>query len=153
LYRCETWSLTLREEHRLRVFENRVLRKTFGPRKDEATESGEDYITRSFMISSSSNSLISQATPGDLIGLSEQDVQGLAILSRFRFVVSYFPRPCRSGPSIAFCFAWHLWCHASSSSDVRIMCPKYFNLTIPLWLDSLIWAWASSFRRGFTVTH
>jgi hypothetical protein len=32
---CETWSLTLREEHRLRVFENRVLRRIFGPKKDE----------------------------------------------------------------------------------------------------------------------
>jgi hypothetical protein len=35
LYGCETWSLTLREEHRLRVFENRVLRKMFGPNRDE----------------------------------------------------------------------------------------------------------------------
>jgi hypothetical protein len=34
LYGCETWSLTLREEHRLRVFENRVLRRIFGPKKD-----------------------------------------------------------------------------------------------------------------------
>jgi hypothetical protein len=34
-YGCETWSLTLREEHRLRVFENRVLRRIFGPKKDE----------------------------------------------------------------------------------------------------------------------
>jgi hypothetical protein len=32
---CETWSLTLREEHRLRVFENRVLRKIFGPKMEE----------------------------------------------------------------------------------------------------------------------
>jgi hypothetical protein len=32
---CETWSLTLREEHRLRVFENRVLRRIFGPTRDE----------------------------------------------------------------------------------------------------------------------
>ena len=32
---CETWSLTLREERRLRVFENRVLRRVFGPRRDE----------------------------------------------------------------------------------------------------------------------
>jgi hypothetical protein len=31
LYGCETWSLTLREEHKLRVFENRVLRRIFGP--------------------------------------------------------------------------------------------------------------------------
>jgi hypothetical protein len=37
LYWCETWSLTLREEHRLRVFENRVLRRIFGPKGDEVT--------------------------------------------------------------------------------------------------------------------
>jgi hypothetical protein len=36
LYGCETCSLTLREEHRLRVFENRVLRRIFGPKRDEA---------------------------------------------------------------------------------------------------------------------
>jgi hypothetical protein len=35
LYGCETWSLTLREEHRLRVFENRVLRTIFGPNRHE----------------------------------------------------------------------------------------------------------------------
>jgi hypothetical protein len=35
LYGCETWSLTLREEHRLMVFENRVLRRIFGPKRDE----------------------------------------------------------------------------------------------------------------------
>jgi hypothetical protein len=37
LYGCETWSLTLREEHRLRVFENRVLRRIFGPKRDDVT--------------------------------------------------------------------------------------------------------------------
>jgi hypothetical protein len=37
LYGCETWSLTLREERRLRVFENRVLRRIFGPERDEVT--------------------------------------------------------------------------------------------------------------------
>ena len=37
LYGFETWSLTLREERKLRVFENRVLRKIFGPRRDEVT--------------------------------------------------------------------------------------------------------------------
>jgi len=37
LYGCETLSLTLREERRLRVFENRVLRRVFGPKGDEAT--------------------------------------------------------------------------------------------------------------------
>jgi hypothetical protein len=37
LYGCETWYLALREEHRLRVFENRVLRRIFGPERDEET--------------------------------------------------------------------------------------------------------------------
>jgi hypothetical protein len=43
LYGCETWSLTLREERRLRVFENRVLRGVFGPKRDEVT--GMEKIT------------------------------------------------------------------------------------------------------------
>ena len=38
LYGCETWSLTLREECRLKVFENRMLRRIFGPKKDENGE-------------------------------------------------------------------------------------------------------------------
>ena len=37
LYGCETWLLTLREERRLSVFENRVLRRIFGPKRDEVT--------------------------------------------------------------------------------------------------------------------
>ena len=37
LYGCETWSLTLRQEHRLRVFEDRVLRRIFGPKRDGVT--------------------------------------------------------------------------------------------------------------------
>jgi hypothetical protein len=37
LYGYEAWSLTLKEGHRLRVSENRVLRKTFGPKRDEVT--------------------------------------------------------------------------------------------------------------------
>jgi hypothetical protein len=37
LYGCETWSLILRKEHRLRVFENRVLRRIFGPNRKEVT--------------------------------------------------------------------------------------------------------------------
>ena len=37
LYGCETWSLTLREERRLRVFKNKVLRRIFGPRRVEVT--------------------------------------------------------------------------------------------------------------------
>jgi hypothetical protein len=37
LFRCETWSLTLKEERRLRVFENRMLGRIFGPKRDEVT--------------------------------------------------------------------------------------------------------------------
>jgi hypothetical protein len=42
--------MTLREEHRLRVFENKVLRRTLGPKRDEVTEGAENCITRSFVI-------------------------------------------------------------------------------------------------------
>ena len=44
LYGCKTWSLTLREERRLRVFENRVLRRIFGPKRDEVNR-GVEKIT------------------------------------------------------------------------------------------------------------
>jgi hypothetical protein len=37
LYGCETWSLTLREKRRLRVFESRVLKRIFGPKRDRVT--------------------------------------------------------------------------------------------------------------------
>jgi hypothetical protein len=37
LYGCDTWSLTLRKEHRLRVFENRLLWRIFGPKRDDVT--------------------------------------------------------------------------------------------------------------------
>ena len=36
-YGCGTWTLTVREEHRLRVFQNRVLRRIFGPKREEVT--------------------------------------------------------------------------------------------------------------------
>jgi len=53
LYGCETWSFTLREELRLRVFENRVLRRTFGPKRDEVKwgwRKLDNEIMRNFMI-------------------------------------------------------------------------------------------------------
>jgi hypothetical protein len=49
LYGCKTWFLTLREEHILRVFENRVLSKIFGPKREDVKKIGEDYIMRSFI--------------------------------------------------------------------------------------------------------
>jgi hypothetical protein len=48
LYGCETWSLTLGEERRLKVFENSELR-IFGPKRDEVTGNGENYIMRSLI--------------------------------------------------------------------------------------------------------
>ena len=50
---CETWSLTLREEHRLRVFGNRVLRRIFRPKWSEVKGNGEKYIIISLVIYSS----------------------------------------------------------------------------------------------------
>ena len=50
LYGYETLSLTLREERKLRLFEKRVLRRIFGPKRDEVTGNGENYIMRSLMI-------------------------------------------------------------------------------------------------------
>jgi hypothetical protein len=49
LYGCEAWLLTLREEHRLRVFENGVPRGIFGPKRDEVTLGGGNCIIRSFI--------------------------------------------------------------------------------------------------------
>jgi hypothetical protein len=49
LYRCETWSLTFSEEYKLRVFENRVLRRIFGPMNDEVTGEWRTFTMRSFV--------------------------------------------------------------------------------------------------------
>jgi hypothetical protein len=56
LYECETWSLTLREEHRLRVFENRVLRRIVRPKRDEVTvEWRKLHIGKLYNLYSSTN--------------------------------------------------------------------------------------------------
>jgi hypothetical protein len=60
---CESWSLILREEHRLRVFENRVLRRIFGPKRDEVTEVGENCMMWSVHKSYSSPSIIIMIKP------------------------------------------------------------------------------------------
>ena len=49
LYGCETWSHILREERSLRLFENRILRQTFGPWRDEIV-SEESHTTRNFIV-------------------------------------------------------------------------------------------------------
>ena len=68
MYGCEIWSLILKEEHRLRVFESRVLRKIFGPRREQ--ESGENYIIRILMICNRHQLLF-----GDQIENNETDDQ------------------------------------------------------------------------------
>jgi len=50
LYGCETWAFTFKEERRLKVFQNRVLRRIFGPKTDEVTQEYRNYIMRSLMI-------------------------------------------------------------------------------------------------------
>jgi hypothetical protein len=55
LYGCEIWSPTLREEHRLRVFENRVLRRIFGPKRKEAGSWRKLHNDELYSLYSSSN--------------------------------------------------------------------------------------------------
>ena len=54
---CETWSLTLREEHRLRVFENRMLRRIFGPNRDEITGEWRKLHSEEFNVLYSSSNI------------------------------------------------------------------------------------------------
>jgi hypothetical protein len=62
LYGCETWSLTLREKHILRVFENRVLRRIFGPKRDEIM--GE-WRMLSFIICTLHQTLLGRSNRGE----------------------------------------------------------------------------------------
>jgi hypothetical protein len=60
LYGCETWPLTLREKHRLRVFENRVLRRIFEPKRDELTGEWRKFHNEELHILYSSPNIIRQ---------------------------------------------------------------------------------------------
>jgi hypothetical protein len=60
LYGCETWSLTLRKEHRLRVFENRIPRRIFGPKRDEVTGEWRKLLSEELHILYSSPNIIRQ---------------------------------------------------------------------------------------------
>jgi hypothetical protein len=82
LYGFETWSLTIREEHRLRVFENRVLRRIFGPKTDKVTgERRKLHIEELNMLYSSPN-IIRQIKSrrmrwaGHVTRMGEECVQG-----------------------------------------------------------------------------
>jgi hypothetical protein len=63
LYGCEAWSLTLREEHRLRVFENRILRRIFGPKRDEVT--GESFTVSNFIICARLQIVLGRSSQGE----------------------------------------------------------------------------------------
>jgi len=82
LYGCETWSLTLREEHRLRVFENRVLRRIFGPKRDEVTGEWRKLHNEELHILYSSPNIIRQIKSrrmrwaGHVARMGEESVQG-----------------------------------------------------------------------------
>jgi hypothetical protein len=67
LYGRETWSLTLREEHRLTVLENRVLRRIFGPRRDEVTGGWRQLHNKELRDLYSSPSIIRLIKPINMI--------------------------------------------------------------------------------------
>jgi hypothetical protein len=60
LYGCETWSHILREERKLRVFENRVIRRIFGPKSDEVTGEGRKLLNEELHNLYSSPNIIRQ---------------------------------------------------------------------------------------------
>jgi hypothetical protein len=65
LHGCETWSLTLREEHRLRVFEKRMLRRIFGPKWDEVMGECRSCIMGSFIICTHHPILLGKSNQGE----------------------------------------------------------------------------------------
>jgi hypothetical protein len=82
LYGCETWFLTSREEHRLRMFENRILRRIFGPKRDEVTgewrklHSEELHILYSFLNIIRNNKSRRIRWAGHVTCMGEKCVQG-----------------------------------------------------------------------------
>jgi hypothetical protein len=83
LHGCETWSLTLREEHRLMVFENRIVRRIFGPKTDEITAEWRKLHNEELHILYSSPNVIRQIKSrrmrwaGHVARMGEESVQGL----------------------------------------------------------------------------
>ena len=68
VYECETWSLTLKEERRLRVSENRVRRRMLESKRNEVTGNGEYYIMRSLMICTPHPILLGRSNREELYG-------------------------------------------------------------------------------------
>jgi hypothetical protein len=82
LYGCETWSLMIREEHKLRVFENRVLRRIFGPKRHEVTGEWRKLHNKELHNLYSSPAIIRQVKANEVDGAcsmhgrGEKNVQG-----------------------------------------------------------------------------
>jgi hypothetical protein len=82
LYGCETWSLTLREENRQSVYENRVLRRIFGRKRDEVTGEWRKLHNEELHILYSSPNIIRQIKENEVGGAcgtrgrGEKSVQG-----------------------------------------------------------------------------
>jgi hypothetical protein len=82
LYGCETWSLTLRKGYRLRVFENRVVRRIFGPESDEVTGKWRKLHSEELHILYSTPNIIRQIKSrsmrwaGHVARMGEECVQG-----------------------------------------------------------------------------
>jgi hypothetical protein len=73
LYGCETWSLILREEHKLRVFENRLLRRIFGPKRNEAKGGWRNQQT-------SNNDQVQEDEVGRAYGTNGRERNGYRLL-------------------------------------------------------------------------
>jgi hypothetical protein len=92
LYGCEIWSLTLGKEHRLRVFENRVLRRIFGPKRDEVTGEWSKLHSEGHHILCSSPDIIKQikSRPNEVSGAcgthgrGQKSVQGFGGKARWK---------------------------------------------------------------------
>jgi hypothetical protein len=79
LYGCQTWLLTLREECRLRIFENRVLRRIFGPKRDEVTwELGRLHNNELYALYSSPVKKIEMDRACSMSGEEERCIQGFS---------------------------------------------------------------------------
>jgi hypothetical protein len=62
---CETWSLTLKEEHRLRVFKNRIIIRIFGPKRDEVTGEWRKFHMSSFMFCTHPQIFLGRSNQGE----------------------------------------------------------------------------------------
>jgi hypothetical protein len=95
LYGCEIWSLTVREEHKLRVFENRVLRRIFGPKRDGVTGGWRMLHNEEIHNMYSSPSIIRITVKPVLNGIS-RDQKFFPLKPDFRLIKVYYILYCNN---------------------------------------------------------